>query len=391
MTQPTDENNFDFEIVENNEQLEKLTAMLGRVHTVALDTEADSFHHYRPQVCLIQISFDNQTFIVDPLAPIEINAFLQELSKKELIIHDAGYDLRMLSADYGFKPQNGVYDTMLGAALMGLKNVGLSALLEHVLGLKVAKHNQRADWSKRPLSDHLLKYAAQDTASLMQIKSYLSEELRKLGRTDWHQESCQAAVEAAYAKKESEDPDNEWRIKGAGQLSFKEMAFLRELWYWRENIAKKTNIAPFMICRNEEMIKLSQWAAKRKQPVEDESKLRIRCKVNYKTSLLNAIQKAQMLPPDQWPGLRKSDPSKKLSQTTRNIVNQLKCKCEKIANELNLPLNLIASRSALTRIVVGQVTTLEQIRKKNILLNWQAHLLLPSIQETLKSQPAHKS
>jgi ribonuclease D len=383
MNKIENEESLQYQYIDTAVLLEALLCHLRPQKTVALDTEADSFHHYRPKVCLIQISFQNQTFIVDPLAPIEIAPFLEELSKKELIIHDAGYDLRMLGGDYGFRPQNGVFDTMLAAALTGMKNVGLSALLEHVLDLKVAKHNQKADWSKRPLPRHLLQYAGEDTASLMQIKSYLQARLSELGRTDWHAESCIAAVEAAYNQKDPEDPDNEWRIKGTGQLLFKEMAFLRQVWYWRENIAKQTNIAPFIICRNEEMIKLAHWAAKRKKTVEEKSKLPIRCKSAYQATLIKAIQEAQALPPEQWPGVRKSDPSKRLSNATRDTVNKLKCECEKIAQSLDLPLNLIASRSALTRIVINKTTTFEQIRQKKILLNWQANLLTPAIQKVL--------
>ncbi|MHC5119442.1 MAG: ribonuclease D [Planctomycetota bacterium] len=377
------EENFQYQYIDSPALLEDLLSHLHPQHTVALDTEADSFHHYRPKVCLIQLSFDNKTYIVDPLAPVDIPALLTALANKELIIHDAGYDLRMLGGDYGFKPKNGVFDTMLAAALTGMKNVGLSALLEHVLDLKVAKHNQKADWSKRPLPKHLLRYAAEDTVSLMHIKSYLADRLTELGRTDWHTESCVAAVEAAQTSKEAANPDNEWRIKGTGTLSFKEMAFLRKVWYWRENIAKETNIAPFMICRNEEMIKLAQWAARRKKPIEDESKFPIRHKSNKSKALLKALQEAQALPPDQWPGPRKSDPSKRLSNTIRNTVNALKAECETIAAEHDLPLNLIASRAALTRIVLDNATTLEKIRKKSILLNWQANLILPAIVKVL--------
>ena len=379
----TENENLQYQSIDTPALLEDLLSHLRPQRTIALDTEADSFHHYRPKVCLIQLSFDQKTYIVDPLAPIDIPALLETLADKELIIHDAGYDLRMLGGDYGFKPQNGVFDTMLAAALTGMKNVGLSALLEHVLDLKVAKHNQKADWSKRPLAPHLLQYAAEDTASLMQVKSYLVDRLSELGRTDWHTESCIAAVEAAQNLKDAADPDTEWRIKGTGELSFKEMAFLRQLWYWRENIAKQTNIAPFMICRNEEMIKLAQWAARRKKAIEDESKFPIRHKSNKSKTLLKALQEAQALPPDQWPGPRKSDPSKRLSNTIRNTVNDLKAECETIAAEHDLPLNLIASRAALTRIVLDNATTLEKIQKKNILLNWQANLLIPAIGKVL--------
>jgi ribonuclease D len=348
-----------------------------------LDTEADSFHHYRPKVCLIQVTINKQTFIVDPLASINIAPFLDELSHKELIIHDAGYDLRMLKADFGFRPQNRVFDTMLAAALSGIKNVGLSALLEYVLDMKIAKHNQRADWSKRPLTEHLLQYAAEDTIYLKQIRGYLEKKLQKLNRLEWHVESCQQAVAASNVTKEPPDADNEWRIKGTGTLSFKVMAFVRELWYWRESIAVKTNIAPFMICRNADIIKLADWASKRKKTIESTRNLPIRYNNIDRESLLMALQAAQKLSHEQWPGPRKSDLSKRLSKTTRNTVNDLKAECVKIAKELDLDMQWVASRAALTQIVLNNATTLKQVQK--ILMNWQANLILPAVQKVLGS------
>ncbi|MHC4236995.1 MAG: ribonuclease D [Planctomycetota bacterium] len=383
MTQPKDADNLDFELIETDEKLKNLTGQLKSASVVALDTEADSFHHYRPQVCLIQVSFDGHTAVVDPLSELKISAFLKELSHKELIIHDAGYDLRMLKAGFGFKPKNGVFDTMLAAALAGLKNVGLSALLEEVLDMKVAKHNQRADWSKRPLTGHLLQYAAEDTIYLARIREYLEAKLNKLSRLDWHTESCRAAVAAADTEKEPTDPDNEWRIKGTGKLSFKEMAFVRKLWYWRETIARRTNMAPFMICHNSDIIKLADWASRKKKAIESARHFPIRYNPCHQKSLLAAVQAAQKLTDQQWPGPRKSDPSKRLSKTTQNTVNELKGECEKIAGELNLNMQWIASRAALTRIVTENATTAEQIQKKKILMNWQTHLILPAIHKVL--------
>lgn len=385
MTQPIDVENLDYELITADESLAYLNRQLKSASAVALDTEADSFHHYRPKVCLIQVTFNKQTFIVDPLATINISSFLEELSHKELIIHDAGYDLRMLKASFGFRPKSFVFDTMLAAALSGLPNVGLSALLEYVLDIKIAKHNQRADWSKRPLTEHLLQYAAEDTIFLKQIRNYLENKLRKLGRLEWHIESCQQAVAATNVTKEPVDPDNEWRLKGTGTLSFKVMAFVRELWYWRESIAQKTNIAPFMICRNADIIKLADWAAGRKKPIESTRNIPIRYNNIDRESLLIAMQTAQKLPEEQWPGPRKSDPSKRLSKSTRDTVNKLKTECEKIAQELNLDMQWLASRAALTSIVTKNTTTLEQIQKKKILMNWQAKLILPAIQKVLGS------
>lgn len=383
-----DEHNKDaicFEYIQTTEQLKALTSRLESAQEVALDIEADSFHHYKPKVCLIQLCFEEQIFLVDPLADIDLKPFLKELSHKNLILHDAGYDFRMLNMDFGFKPKQPVYDTMLAASLAGLENVGLSGLLKSVLSIDVAKHNQKADWSRRPLPEHLLSYAAEDTIYLARIKQHLQQELERLGRTDWHTECCQWAVQAAYTLKDQTDPDNDWRIKGTGKLPAKEKAFLQQIWFWRNGIAKRTNIAPFMIMHNHAAIKLAVWAARRRKPIDDQTPLPVRTKKN-KDSLLEALQKAQQMPPEQWPEPRKSDPSKRLPDSTRKIVNDLKDACEAIANEINLPLQIIASRAALTQIVLNKADTLKKIQDKKILMNWQANLLLPAIQTVLKNK-----
>ncbi len=372
-----------FEYIDTAEKLDCLTNALQSVDEVALDTEADSFHHYQPKICLIQLSFGGNHFIIDPLVDLDLSGFLKTLTKKILIIHDAGYDLRLLLADFGFKPKAEVFDTMLGASLAGLKNVGLSGLLNLLFDKNAAKQNQKADWSKRPLSAKCLQYAAEDTAYLFEIKNYLTAELKQLNRLDWHVETCHWAIRAAYNQKNKPDPERQWRIKGTGKFSPKERAFLREIWLWRDKIAQKTNIAPFMIRRNEEMIKLALWGAHRRKPIEPQTKLPIRCQSKYKKALYAALKTAQNLPEDQWPDKVKSDRSKRLSERTRKVVNKLKAECETIAADLDLAPQLIASRAALTRIVVNNVTALEQIQKKRILMNWQANLLLPAIKTVL--------
>ena len=391
MTPKSSKDNVAFEYIDTAPELHRLTEAMRSANPIALDTEADSFHHYQPKICLIQLTFNGQNYIVDPLADIDLKDFLNALSRKDLIIHDAGYDLRLLYNDFGFKPKAEVFDTMLAASLASQKNVSLSALLNLLFDKNPAKHNQKADWSKRPLSANRLQYAAEDTVYLLKIKDYLEAELKKRGRLDWYIETCQWAMRGVYTQKEQISPDRQWRIKGTGKCSPEEMAFIRQLWYWRDSIARETNIAPFMICRNEEMIKLAHWAAHRKKPIEPQTKLPIRCSSKYKKTLLTALLQAQELPEDQWPVKIRSDRSKSLSDKTLNVINQLKTECETIANELDLPPQLLASRSALTRIVINQADTREKIQKKEILMNWQVNLLLPAIRRLLDNTESGKA
>jgi ribonuclease D len=141
-----------------------------------------------------------------------------------------------------------------------------------------------------------------------------------------------------------------------------------------------------MICRNADIIQLADWAARKKNTIDSARHFPVRCHSSNQKTLLAALQVAQELPKEKWPGPRKSDRSKRLSKTIRNTVNDLKAECEKIAGQVGLDMQWIASRAALTRIVLDNATTTEQIQKKKILMNWQVKLILPAVQKVLENK-----
>ena len=110
--------------------------MLHAADWVAVDTEADSLHAYPEKVCLIQISTVLGDKLVDPLARVNLAPLFEALSGHELIMHGADYDLRLLRKHHEFVP-SGIFDTMLAARLLGLRQFGLSHLVENYLGVKL--------------------------------------------------------------------------------------------------------------------------------------------------------------------------------------------------------------------------------------------------------------
>ena len=74
---------------------------------LAIDLEADSFHHYQEQVCLVQLSVDGTDRLADPLAGVDLSrlsAVFEDRSVRK-IFHGADYDLRLLSRDHGLRVQ----------------------------------------------------------------------------------------------------------------------------------------------------------------------------------------------------------------------------------------------------------------------------------------------
>src|SRR5712691_6635513 len=166
----------------------KLQAFLPKLHAaawVAVDTEADSLHAYPEKICLIQISTVSGDNLIDPLAGVNIDPVLDALSGHELIMHGADYDLRLLRKHHEFVPK-AIFDTMLAARLLGLRQFSLCHLVETYLGVKLEKGAQKANWALRPLTERMARYARDDTHYLKPLADKMKPELEAKNRMAWH-------------------------------------------------------------------------------------------------------------------------------------------------------------------------------------------------------------
>ncbi len=229
---------------------------------VAIDTEADSFHSYHHKLCLIQLSYDEETVLLDPLtlSRDDLAPFAELLSSPSVVklMHGADYDLRMLDRDLGMRASP-VRDTQVAAQLLGEPQTGLAALLAKELGVTLDKSQQRADWSIRPLTAELLAYAAGDTAHLRRLAELIGSRLAALGRLSWWEEECAALAEVRWQAPERDEFSFE-RVKGARRLRGKARDRLAALHGWREQLAEKEDVAPFRVMGGDALIALAERA-----------------------------------------------------------------------------------------------------------------------------------
>src|SRR5438874_11007571 len=102
------------EVIASASQLAELLPQFEKVDRVAVDTEADSLHCYREKLCLLQISLPNYDVIVDPLADVDLAPLRDALAGKEIVLHGADNDLRLLRRNVDFVPQR-IFDTVIAA------------------------------------------------------------------------------------------------------------------------------------------------------------------------------------------------------------------------------------------------------------------------------------
>jgi len=230
------------EPIETAEALRQATKRLAEgTGPLAVDAERASGYRYSHRAYLIQLRRAGAgTFLVDPIAFDDLAELGRALDHTEWVLHAANQDLPCLT-EAGMRPRT-LFDTELGARLAGFERVGLAALTERLLGYTLEKHHSAADWSTRPLPASWLTYAALDVELLVELRYALATELEAQGKLAWAEEEF-AALITAPAPKPRTDP---WRRTSGIHKArgVRALARVRALWYARDEIARKRDIAP---------------------------------------------------------------------------------------------------------------------------------------------------
>jgi ribonuclease D len=399
-------NSASHDVIASEHELADLIRQIQAADRVALDTEADSLHSYREKLCLIQISAPSAVilsnvegsrgtaskvalpdgkpglaasgdcvaaspspgitvqsvcdFIVDPLSNLGLEPLRHVLESREIVLHAADYDLRMLRRGLNFAASK-IFDTVVAARLLGIREFSLGALVKRFFGVELHKHSQKANWALRPLPSRMLKYAMDDVHYLLPLAAILEEELERVHRRDWFRQSCERAIELAAAQRERMQ-DELWRIGGAGALDPHTGAVLRALWEWREAEAEMVDRPPFHILQNRELLNAAEsfisghvpdykhFSARRRQTFQEAAKIGLQS------------------PQSEWPVMRRRSGSRPTPEMRRR-ADQLRERRDKAAVQLGLERSFIASRGALEAIAA------DPARATVLLVPWQRGLI----------------
>jgi len=244
------------------ESLEGLSGELGRHSRLAVDTESNSLHAYREQVCLIQFSTSRMDYLVDPLTLDNLTPLAPIFADPniEKVFHAAEYDIITLKRDFGYIFTN-IFDTMQAARILGNKQVGLENILAEKLGVSINKRYQKADWGRRPLTPELLNYARMDTHHLLALRDLLYTELENAGRWRLAREEF---GRLCHVNGSTSNVCAAWlRVRGAQQLGERELTILNELCLWREEKAKRMDRPLFKVIGDRTLVRIAQAAPQR--------------------------------------------------------------------------------------------------------------------------------
>lgn len=339
------------------------------VRELAVDTEGASFHRFVDRIYLLQLSTRHESAIIDPLSAgkLEKLGALLESPDVEIVFHDADYDLRLLHQDYGWSVRN-IFDTRVSAQLLGIPSFGLAALLESNFGVKLDKKHQRADWSMRPLTEGMLAYAAQDTRHLLDLRDRMKAELVRLGRWEWAAEEF-ARLEGTQWDS-GDDGDAFLRMKGARDLSRRELAVLRELVPWRDAIAAELDRATFRVVGNETLLAVAQSAPAAVSDLTSIKGMPRAIVDRHGASLIAAVRRGVAVAEDDLPRFPRSQRWNRDPQHDE-IVARLKAVRDETAARLGVDPGFLCSRDRMDSIVRSAPSDISALSETSGLRRWQ--------------------
>lgn len=320
------------------------------VGAVALDAERASGYRYGQSAYLVQVRREGSgTWLIDPVTLPDLTPLDRAIGTGEWILHAATQDLPCLR-ELGLAPRQ-IFDTELAARLLGLPRVGLAAVIEHYLGISLAKEHSAVDWSTRPLPEPWLRYAALDVEVLTEVRNLMGADLAAQGKSEWARQEFEALLSWRPAVKE--DP---WR-RTSGLHKIRQprvLATVRELWYERDRIARDRDTSPGRVIPDTALVDI---ALADPQAPGDLPRGH-RAIQRSQRAWLDAVARARRLPDDELPpaSVKSDGPPPQRSWANRDplAADRLTATREALgsfADERTIPIENVCSPDPLRRVV----------------------------------------
>ncbi|MGD2098130.1 MAG: HRDC domain-containing protein [Desulfobacterales bacterium] len=350
-------------------ELDRFAQQLAKQQIIGVDLEADSMYHFREKVCLIQIATPRITAVIDPLQIHDLSVLKPVFKRADIlkIFHGADYDIRSLYRDFRISINN-LFDTELACRFLGLKETGLEAVLKKRYNVRLDKKYQRKDWSKRPLPQEMVAYAAQDVRYLIPLAKSLQQELKNKGRLSWVEEECR------YLSRVRPTNNNSGPLfvgfKGAGKLGPRGLAVLEELLRMRQKIAQQLDKPLFRIIGNKSLLRLAETRPSNLNKLRKTEILGSKQIDRYGKKVLAAVTRALQVPTKNLPRYpRKTAPV--VPAIVAKRVKELRAWRDRRAQQLKVDPAIICTKALISAIAVQQPATMSSLSKMKELKAWQ--------------------
>lgn len=332
---------------------------------LAIDTEFLREKTYYAKLCLLQMQTDDETVIVDPFAVDDLSVLADVFQDRSVVklFHAGSQDIEILYRAIGAMPEP-VFDTQVAASVLGhTLQIGYGSLVQNLCGVQLAKRDSYTDWSRRPLSDSQIEYAADDVVYLPQMYMKLKRQLKRLGRTHWLDADFAELVDPATY--DSDPYERYRRLKRVGQLNRRQLGAAREVAAWREQAARKRDIPRKWVMTDEQVVE----ACKRESASIDElfmvRGLSDKLSTRDARAVVACIRKGLALPPEDLPH---NDRSQRSEANVDVEVDAMSAIVRLRARESDIAFQTLATHSDLAKVARGHTDV-------DILKGWRREIV----------------
>jgi ribonuclease D len=340
-----------FSYIDRPDELSAFCAQLRGEPWLAFDTEFIREKSYYPRLCLIQVGSPGKFACIDPLALEDLTPLLDVLYDPAVlkVVHACSQDLEIFAHLRDSVPAP-IFDTQLAAPLLGLpEQMGYAAFVKEMRGVSLDKAQARTDWSRRPLGEAQLRYAADDVRYLVDIYPQMKSRLEALGRLAW----LRAEFEP-YERVERyrPDPARAWqRIRGAERLRPRALSILQLLARWREETAQARDLPRNWVMKDDALVDVARLAPSSREALGKLRALPPKTAERYGETLLELVQQGLQREPDTGPAWRRG--SKPTTQEEA-LADLLQAQLRLLADASQINSAVIASRKDLLALVQGE-------------------------------------
>ena len=332
-------------MVETDAALSELAAHVRQEGRFAYDSEFITERSYLPKLCVVQVATARQVFVVDPLARLDLAPFWQLIADPaiEKIVHAGEQDLEPAVRHTGLAPAN-VFDVQVAAGLAGnIYPLSLARLVMEFMGAELPKGFTFTHWDHRPLSPSHVRYAADDVRYLPAIAAVLHGRLQELGHEAWAQDEMAQLCEPGRYRF---DPQTRHlSVKYADTLRPRQLAVLRELVAVRDQAARRENLPPRTLLKDEVLIFMARHPVRTLADLAGVRGLPRPVEHAYGQQLVDATAAAMAMPLTDLPPVRRRE----RPAEDRHRVDELAAEVARHCAAASVSPALAATKQELTR------------------------------------------
>ena len=310
---------------------------------LGVDTEFMREKTYFAQLCLIQLSTADDIYCVDPLVEGHQETFWSQLLSASWVVHSARQDIEVVYQSTNQMP-HAIFDTQVAAGLLGMSaQVGYAGLVKELFDVDMAKSHTRADWTRRPLPDAFLEYAAEDVEYLLPAAEILSENLDKKGRLEWARQDSQLLLDPGlYEISGSQAID---RLKGARNFHGRKRAAAVRLAAWREEEAIRRDRPRQWILRDKVLLDVAYTSPSTVKQLESIEGIPAKIASRVGQQLVDEIAAASG---DQ----NSYTPPQPPDETQKALLKNMQSQVAECARDLHLAAETVASKRELSSVII---------------------------------------